>query len=487
MNKIVNYIKQEFNNIPDLKIKKIKINLREYIYIIYIETICDGNKVNDYILKNLTNYKKYRNLNSNIPGPNTKSLETFNEIEKNITSGFAIVIKNNEVLAIEVRGEINRSVSTSTREPSLLGPEDSFNENYQINMGLIKRRIKTKSYKSIELSLGRRTNTTVSINYLEDVADEDTVSDIQSKLQSIDVDGILDVSAIIHYLTEENKSIFPTIKRTERPDNAANAILEGKIVILVDTSPFAIILPTFLADFINPINDNYVKSVNVAFLKILRLISFLISMTAPGIFVAITNYNPETIPADLLLKFSIQQSSVPFPAIVELLILLFICDILRESDLRFPSNFGSTISILGALIIGEAAVNAGIVSPIMIIITSLTLIASLIFNELEMINALRYYRYLFLLVAAIFGFYGIFLASILFLINVTSLKSLNSPYFAPIAPFDKSYFFKTILKRQNKKDKLRSTLLSQNDITKENWYEKNYNNINYFFTYCLLW
>lgn len=468
MNEIINKIKKDFYKVSDLKIKEIKISFNKKIYIIFMETICDGNKINDYILKNLTKYNKKLNLNSNVPGPNTIIIKNYDDIENYLTSGFAIIINSNNILAIEVRGELNRSVPSSTREPSLLGPEDAFLENYQLNMGLIKRRIKTKSYKSEEFTIGRRTKTIISINYLEDVAKIENINLIKDKLKNIDIDGILDVSNIINYLESENKTVFPTIKRTERPDYAANAILEGKIVILVDTSPFAIILPSFLVDFINPINDNYVKSVNVSFLKILRSICFFLSMATPGIFVAITNYNQETIPADLLINFSIQQANVPFPAIVELLILLFICDILRESDLRFPSNFGSTISILGALIIGEAAVNAGIVSPIMIIITSLTFIASLIFTELEINNALRYYRYLYLFSGAFLGLYGIFLCTILFLINLSSTKSLTSPYFAPIVPFNKEYFFKTILKSKDKNNLKRSVITATNDLTKGN-------------------
>ena len=466
MNKIVNQIKKDFDKTPDLKIKEIKINIFKRIYILYIETICDSNKVNDYILKNLTKYNNHLNLNSNIPGPNTIIIKNYNDIEEYLTSGFTIIIKDNEVIAVETRGEINRSISSSTREPSLLGPEDSFNENYQINMGLIKRRIKTKSYKSIELKIGKRTKTIVSINYLEDVCQKENITLIKHKLENIDIDGIIDVGSLMNFLESENKTVFPTIKRTERPDVASTAILEGKIVILVDTSPFAIILPSFLADFINPISDNYVKSINVIFIKILRLIGFLLSMTLPGLFVAITNYNQETIPANLLINFSIQQSGVPFPAIVELIILLFICDILRESDLRFPSNFGSTISILGALIIGEAAVNAGIVSPIMIIVTSFTFISSLLFTELEINNALRYYRYLFLILASIFGLYGIFLSFMIFLINVSSIKSLNAYYFSPIIPFDKTYLFKSIIKNKEKRNIKRSPLIASNDLTK---------------------
>lgn len=466
MNKIVEKIKKEFKNTPDLKIKEIKINLLKKIYVVFIETICDGNQINDYILKNLTNYNKSNDLNSNLPGPNTTIIKEYDQIEFYLTNGFAIIINNENIIAIEVKGNLNRGIAEATREPSLLGPQDSFNENIQNNLGLIKRRIKSNTLKTEELFLGRKTKTKVTINYLEDVAEQKNINKIRKKLNNIDIDGIIDCGPIINYIEAENKSVFPTIKRTERPDLASASLLEGKIVILVDTSPFALILPSFLIDFINPNNDNYVKSINVAFLKILRAVAFFISMTAPAIFLATINYNQETIPSSLLINFSTQRAGVPFPSIVELLILLLICDVLRESDLRFPSNFGSAISILGALIIGEAAVNAGIVSSIMIIITSLTFISSLIFTELEVGNALRYYRYTFLFFSAFLGLYGIFLCAILFLINVISMKSLDAPYFAPISPFNKNYFFKTALKKKDKNDTKRSTLITEKNITR---------------------
>ncbi len=473
MNKIVERVKKEFKNVPDLKVKEVKVNVFKSVYVIFIETICSSDKVNDYILKNLIRTKKSDDLNSNVPGPNSVEIDNYDKIEFYLTNGFAIVISNNNILAIEVKGDLNRSISTVAREPSILGPEDSFNENIQTNMGLIKRRIKTNTLKSIELVMGRKTKTAISISYLEDVAKLEDVEIIKKKLERIDVDGILDVATLTHYLESENRTVFPTIKRTERPDLVASSLLEGKIVILVDTSPFAIILPTFLADFINPVNDNYVKSVNVIFVKILRALSFILSMITPGIFVAIINYNQETIPASLLINFSTQSSSVPFPSIVELIMLLIICDVLRESDLRFPSNFGSAISILGALIIGDAAVNAGLVSPIAIIVASFTFITSLIFTELEISNALRYYRYLFLFFASFFGLYGIFICTILFLINVISIKSLNTPYFAPVAPFNKDYFFKTLLKKKDINDTKRSSLITEKNLTKMQVKEEN--------------
>ena len=466
MKETLKRIQLEFSDVPDLKIKEIKINLIKSIYVIFIETVCDSDKINEYITKNLTHYNKKNNLFSNLPGPNTVFIKNDDEIEFYLTNGFAIILSDKYTIAIEVKGSLNRSINTSTREPSLLGPDDAFNENIQTNIGLIKRRIKSNTFKSEELIMGRISKTKLTINYLEDVASLDDVKKLKDKLAKIDIDGIIDIGTIINFIDRENKSIFPTIKKTERPDLASLAILEGKIVILLDTSPFAIIIPSFLIDFINPISDNYVKSINVAFLKVLRAVCFILSMITPALFISIINYNQETIPKSLLINFSTQRAGVPFPAIVELLILLLICDILRETDLRFPSNFGSTISILGALIIGDAAVNAGIVSPIMIIITALTLISSLIFTELEINNALRTYRYLFLFFATTLGLYGIFLCSMLFLTNVISIKSLNSPYFAPIAPFNKNYFFKTFLKKQDKNNTKRSSLITNKNMTR---------------------
>jgi len=469
MKKVIKRIQEEFDKTPDLKIKEIKINLLKKIYVIYIETICSSDKINDYILKNLTKYDQFNDLNSNLPSPNTILVENEDTIEFYLTNGFAIVISDKYIYAVEVKGDLQRSIGESTREPSLIGPLDAFTENYQTNIGLIKRRIKSKNLKTEELFLGRLTQTKISINYIDNICEYKNVSLIKEKLSNIDIDGIIDIGTLVNYIEAENKTVFPTINRTERPDLVSDALLEGKIAILMDTSPFAIILPSFLIDFINPINDNYAKSINVAFLKILRFVSFFISMIAPAIFIATINYNQETIPSSLLINFSTQRAGVPFPSIVELLILLLICDILRESDLRFPSNFGSTISILGALIIGEAAVNAGIVSSIMIIITSLTLISSLIFTELEVANALRYYRYLFLAFASFFGLYGIFLCLILFLINMISTKSLNAPYFAPISPFNKNYFFKTFLKKKDRNNTRRSKLITNKNMTRGNF------------------
>ncbi|MDE5540066.1 MAG: spore germination protein, partial [Bacilli bacterium] len=424
-NKLIKRIQKEFEKNPDLIIKKIKLSLMDTVYIVYLETVSSSDKVNDYILKNLSyissnKQSKVSNIDSILPGPNTKEIKNPDEIEYYITNGFAVIIRNSVILAIETKADLNRGIPTPDSEPAINGPKDAFTENYQINIGLVKRRIKSNTFKTDEFTVGRKTKTKVGVLYFDDVAKMDLVESIKKKIEKIDIDGVLDSSAIGQLISDENKVHFPTYQLTERPDNVARALLEGKIVIMVDTSPFAIVLPAFFIDFVNPGVDAYNKSNNVNFLKILRFCCFFLSMMMPAIYIAVVNYNQETIPTDLLVSFSIQHDGVPFPAIIEAFLMLIICEMLRESDIRFPSSYGSAISILGALVLGEAAVSAGIVSPIMIIVISLTFMASLMFTEPEVVSALRYLRFIFIILVAFYGILGVVFGVIYFLIKITS-------------------------------------------------------------------
>ena len=471
-NEIVKRIENDFKNTVDLVIKPIKVSFWQTIYVIYLESVTGSDKVNDYILKNISFLnavakKKLKDLPSLIPAPNTKILKNADEIEFYITNGFTIVIRGSLIIALETRADIARGIPEPTTEQSVFGPKDAFTENIQINLGLLKRRLKSKDLKAKSVILGRKSKTMVEILYFEDICEEDLVKHIEEELNKIDVDGILDSGNVMEYLSNENNTHFPTIIKSERPDTAAKALLEGKVVLFVDTSPFALILPGFFADFLNPISDNYKKSNNINFLKILRFCCFFLTILVPAIYIALINYNPETIPTSLLINFSTQRDNVPFPAIVEAIMMLFIYEILRESDVRFPNSYGSAISILGALILGEAAVNAGFVSPIMIIVIAFTFITSLIFTEQEIVNAARHWRIIFLLAAALYGLYGIALAFIYFFCHVTELKTMGKPYFYPIAPFDKVYFLKGLLKTPIEKDTRRSSILAQKNQTKQ--------------------
>lgn len=471
-NKIVKKIRTDFAKNPDLIVKKIKISLTETIYIVYLESVSSSDKVSDYVSNNLAllsgikGFKK-TNLENILTGPNIKKINNVDEIEFYITNGFTVIIKSNTIYAVETKADINRSVSTPDSEPATDGPKDAFTENYQINLGLVKRRIKSNTLKTDEYTIGRKTKTKVGVLFFDDITDNDLVQSLGKKLEKIDIDGIIDSSMIGQLLMDENKVHFPTYIKTERPDNVARALLEGKIVIMVDTSPFAIILPAFFIDFINPGVDQYSKSRNVNFIKIVRFVCFFLSMIMPAIYIAVVNYNQETIPTNLLVSFSIQHDGVPFPAIIEAFIMLFICEMLRESDIRFPNSYGSAISILGALVLGDAAVSAGIVSPIMIITISLTFMASLIFTEVEITNALRHLRFIFIILASFYGILGIVFGIFYFLIRINDVYSFGKPYFYPLMPFDSTYALKSLLKGKTKNDTKRSAMLSQKNTIKQ--------------------
>lgn len=457
MSVITEFIKEEFKETSDLKYKKIKIGFSN-IHIYYLETLCSGDKINDYILKNLSNKLIFSNIEKIIPSPTLVKIDNKDKIKFYMYNGYTILIHKNNIYAFETKGELDRSISEATTEPTLFGPKDSLVENIVINLGLIKRRLKSNHLKNKEIFIGRNTLTKTNILYIDNITDMKLVNDIESRLRSIDMDAVLDAGTIKRILDSSNNP-FPRVKLSERPDTVSNALLSGKLVILVDGSPYAIILPAFLIDFINPIADNYSKPINNNFLKIMRLVSFFLSIIVPSWYIAVTNYNQETIPLPLLLNFTSQRSGVPFPAIVEAFIMLIICEMLKESDLRFPNNYGSAISILGALILGEAAVSAGIVSPIMIIVVAITFISSLLFSDSEISGAIRIWRFVFLIFTAFFGLYGLSLAVLCFLINIVSLKSFNINYSFPISPLDKTYLKDSVIQTKNNK---RSKYLTNN-------------------------
>ena len=447
-------IMEDYVEVSDLVIKKIK-----NVYVIYLESLADQDKINNYILKIIPKSLIPRDIKKLIPAPNIKSVKSYKDLKQFLNTGFTIIINNSQVIAIETKANLSRSIDNPSTEATLFGPKDSLVENYQTNLGLIKRRLKSSNLKDTTINIGKYTKSMCAILYIDGVAKLDLVNDIQKKLESIDIDGVNDIGQIKTSLINENKNVFPGVKITERPDVITNALLLGKIVLILDNSPYALIVPAFLADFINPISDNYSKSLNINFLKILRIICFFIAIIVPAFYVAVTTINQETIPVDLLINLQNQRENVPFPALMECIIVLIICEILRESDIRFPSNYGSAISILGGLVLSEAAVSSGIMSPIMIIVASITFISSMIFTDLEVINGLRLWRFLFLFIASVFGLYGVGLAIILLFINLCNYEVFNKPYFYPVAPFDPTYLKETLIKMNNNR---RSRYLSNN-------------------------
>ncbi len=459
---IINKIKKGIGPSNDYIFKSLKIK-RKTIYFIFSEVLCNGSDINDFILRSFTNIdkKSLSNIINLIPENNVKKINT-DSIFDYLNNGFLLCIINNEIFAIEVRARLDRGVNTIESEISITGPKDSFCENFNINLGLIRRRIKSNNLWWEELNLGSLSKTKVGILYIDGVVNYNIVANIKEKLNNINIDSIIDSSYLKDVLEDNNNSFFPTIMSTERPDKASMALLEGKVVIIVDTSSYVLILPNFFIDFFHTVDDYYQSNFNIIFNRIIRVFAFFVSIFLPALYIAVTTYNQDSIPLSLLLLLKVQRHFVPFPAVVEALFMIISFEILRESDIRMSSTTGTAISILGGLILGDAAVSAGIISPIMIIIIALSSIAGFVFTSVELINALRFYRILTIVLACLLGIYGIYISGCFMLFKLITLTSLNKPYLAPFSPFIKSEQKDAIYKEANIGKKYRNPLLTNN-------------------------
>lgn len=437
----LNKLKKLKEKMDDLIIKDIILK-NNTLNIINIETLTSSNDINFFILEKLVllenldtnNLIKY--LSNFIPIVNTSILKNYEELKNRLYNGFTIILVNNKtIIACETKINLSRGVSEIDYEKTIIGPKDSFVEHYNTNLGLIRRRIKSHDLLTKTYELGEFTKTKVALLYINTIAKEKNLKEIDKKLSNIHIDGIIDSNYLKKYLNT-SKSLFPTLKSTERPDVACQALLEGKVLILVDNSPEIIILPTFFIDFFHTSDDYYQKRFNITFIRFIRLIAFLIAIFLPAIYIALTTHNPDSMPIRLLLSFQKQRASVPFPAFVEAFLMIISFEILRETDIRIPSSMGTSISILGGLVLGSAAVDAGIVSPIMIIIVAISAISGMIISSIDAVNSIRFYRFILILFATIMGFYGIFLGTILIIATLCNTKSLDKDYLYPFSPID---------------------------------------------------
>lgn len=457
---VFKYINDTFKDTPDLVERKIKYSF-SCVHIYYIETICSSEQINNFVLKNLTNPNGPRRFKDILAGPNFKEID-LGRLEFYLYNGFTALVYKGKIYVIETKASLDRSVSFPEMEQDLYGAKDALLENYQKNIGLIKRRLKSSHLKTKEYKLGRFTQTATGVLYVDNITDMSLVKRIDALLNKIDTDSVIDVGELKQFLTMDKGNVFPPTKLTERPDVIVKALLDGKMVIVMDTSPFAIILPAVLADFINPISDKYLYQRNANNLKILRMICFFLTIFTPAFYIAIITYNQETIPASLLTNFITQNEGIPFPATIETFFMIFICEMLRESDIRFPNNFSSSISILGALILGDAAVSANIVSPIMIIITALTFISSMIFSNVELSGAIRIWRFITMIISSFYGLYGVALSFIFFIVSLSSYSSFGLPYTFPVVPFSLPYLKETLYESDIHDNKKRSPYLTKN-------------------------
>ena len=475
VNITIDKIKKIYGNSSDINTRTFKVNNKK-IGCIFLESSSSASTISDFIVKSMVYIEKSNNifndlftsLENNLFNSQLFTINDFNDFPYYLSSGFTIIIVDgiNKAIVMETRANLDRGVTEATSEPIIRGSKDSFTESHSKNLGLIRKRIKDENLWFDEMNIGRRSKTRVTIAYINKIADKTKIKQIKKRLKTIDIDGILDSGNIRDYLTLQ-KSIFPQIKSSERPDLTCQELLNGKIIILVENSPFALILPTIFLDYIKSPEDQNQKSINITFTRILRFLALILTIFTPAIYIAIVTYDQNTIPDKLLISLAVQREGVPFPTYFEIILFMTVFEILRESDIRSPTNMSTAMSIVGALVLGQAAVDASIVSPITIIIVAVTSICGLIFQDTDFINGIRFWRYVFIIASSMFGIIGILSIALIWITKIASLENLGASFLSPLAPFDKDANKDTIIKYPTPTIFKRPKYISQNNQTKQ--------------------
>lgn len=449
------YIKNTLGNSSDIVTRKFELgkNDKHTIGILYTDGLSDHNFFQDFILETLLVDIHTEDLNSDsnsastiyenvksksLPIANLQEVIDYHKLYFYLLSGDTILLIDGfpKAIAISSKSWAERGVQEPTTQTVVRGPKDGFSETLRTNTALIRRRIKDTNLWLETKQIGKKTKTDVAVMYLKDIVTDSIVQEVHQRLDNINVDSILESGYIEELIQGNAYSPFPTVFNTERPDVVAAALLEGRVAIFVDGTPFVLIVPALFTHFFQASEDYYHRADISSFIRLLRYLSFFLVILTPAAFIAVTTFHQEMLPTRMLISLAAQREGVPLPAIVEAIMMEITFELLREAGIRMPRAVGSAISIVGALVIGQAAVEAGIVSASMVIVVSLTAISSFVSPSFNMSISARLIRFPLMLLAASFGMFGIMLGLIIMVLHLTSLKSFGIPYMAPNAPFN---------------------------------------------------
>ncbi len=365
----------------------------------------------------------------------SRAAETFGALSTGVLSGDAAVLIDGikGTLILNAKGFPQRSVEDPQTESVLRGPREGFVENLRTNTALLRRKIKSPFLTFETVTIGRKTNTVLSLAYVRNVADPALIEEVKTRLSRIDTDGILDSGYIEQYIGDGGSLFFTTIANSEKPDAVAGKLLEGRVAIIVDGSPYVLTAPAFFVETFQTAEDYYIAPLFASTLRLVRFTAFMISLLALPLYVALTTFHQELIPTELLLSMAAAEGNTPFPAVVEALLMIVVFEILKEAGIRLPRPAGQAVSMVGAIIIGETAVSAGLIGAPMVIAVAITAVSA--FATPAQANTSMALRMLFLLLAGIFGGLGLSLGLLLLLFHLSSLTSFGVPYLAPFSPF----------------------------------------------------
>jgi len=414
--------------------------------VVFFEGIVDPIAIQQSVLNNLETAKNYPDNHQElfqfiyqkyIAINDVQTVQSFDDLTQKLLSGFTIIFIDGvkEALMIQTIGGEFRAIEEPITETLIRGPRSGFVENLETNLALIRRRAKDPNLRFQTYTVGARSNTQIVVAYIKDIMHPEVLQEVNRRLETIDIDAVPESGYVEEWIEDSFLSPFPQILNTERPDKAISALMQGKFVIIVEGTPFVLIAPINFSTVLQSQEDYYERWTIGSLLRLLRYAAAFIALFLPAIYVALISIQPALLPTDLVFSIAGSREGVPFPPIIEALLMVITMELLQEAGACLPQTIGQTVGIVGGLVIGEAAVQAGIVSPIMVIVIAITAISTFAIPSYSVAIAFRIVRFAFIFAAGIFGLYGIILIYIMINIHFVNLKSFGIPYSSSFAPF----------------------------------------------------
>ncbi|MGE5587015.1 MAG: spore germination protein [Clostridia bacterium] len=440
-------IKAAFGDSADLVLRELRTGARGKIsvLVVHIDGLVDKRQLAEAVVEQIVDVdlewgdpkQAYADLKTRLlSASGVEEVDSLDEFINHVAGGDGGVLIDGvgRGLVCDTRGWERRGIEEPTTEATVRGSKEGFVETLRINTSLLRRRIMGSQLRIEEMTIGRITRTRVAIAYIAGVAHDEIVQEVRNRLRRIDVDAVHESGNIEEYIEDAPFSPFPTIARTERPDRVAGALIDGRVAILTDGTPFVLIVPATFTMFLTSSEDYYERYFVGSVIRFLRIAAFFISLTLPSLYVAVTTFHHEMLPTPLVLSIAAQREGIPFPAVIEALVMEFVFETLREAGIRLPRVVGQAVSIIGALVIGDAAIRAGLASPAMVMVVAFTGIASFATPVFSLAVAARLLRFLMTALAGAFGLFGVVAGMFALLTHLTCLRSFGVPYLEPLAP-----------------------------------------------------
>ena len=446
INENIKFLQSIYSDCSDVTFRHFTIFGKTRALLIYIDGLSNIEEIDKSVLSPLMELtdKHFLTLNEllerKLPVSSIKKISTVTEVIEQISSGNPVILIDHQATGFSVglaKWE-KRSVEEPMAESVVRGPRDGFTETLTVNTSLLRRKIKSPGLKMKSIKIGRQSKTKVNIAYIENLADPTLIEEVMNRLERIDIDAVLESGYIEEYIEDYPFSPFPQVLNTERPDVVIANLLEGRVAILVDGTPFAMIVPITLYSLLQSAEDYYQRFMIGTLIRWLRYGFLLIALLLPSVYVAILTFHQEMVPTTLLLSIAKSREEIPFPALIEVLLMEITFEALREAGIRLPKQVGAAVSIVGALVIGQAAVSAGLVSAPMVMVVAVTGIASFTIPRYTSAIAIRMLRFPIILLAGTLGLLGIMLGIIAIIVHLSTIRSFGVPYLSPLGPLKKN-------------------------------------------------